>query len=231
MSSDLYDSGVILHEISNIAMVIQSGARLMEKAKPNTSDALLASRTVTQGTQRLGEALVALKSLLGGQAGASVEVEQSVLTFVRDFAGDGVMWQGKQKLIRVTGDSENPERFNPDMLRMALRNFVANALNHSLAGSLIDIRVKHTVRETRISVRNYGNPIPDDIRACLFQPGCTGHGPGSGVGLGLHIAQRCAHALAGTIRYRSLRSQTVFSLILPTRWALTASRVPSAASA
>lgn len=223
MSSELNGSGIILHELSNIAAIIRAGAQLMESAHPNLTQASLGTRAVVHGSQRLNETLLGLNSLLGGHPDPRLEIDQSLRSFVKAFAADSFVWQGKQEFLRVTCDSDEPETFNQEMLRMALRNFVANALKHTFPGALIDIRIRHSARETRILVRNFGPPIPGEIKTCLFQPGCKG--PGSGAGLGLHIAQRCARSLSGTIRYRSTSTQTVFCLVWPTRRPGATSRV------
>jgi signal transduction histidine kinase len=214
-SRELNGSGIILHELSNIAAIIRAGAQLMESAHPNFTQASLATRAVVHGSQRLNETLLGLHSLLGGPRDPGQEIDRSLRSFVHEFANDSFLWPQKQELLRVTGDNDEKETFNPEMLRMALRNLVANALRHNFPGAQIDIRIRHSPRESRILVRNFGSPIPDAVKACLFQPGCKG--PGSGAGLGLHIAQRCARSLAGSIRYRSTPTQTVFCLVWPTR--------------
>lgn len=227
MNSELYGGGIILHELSNIAAIIRSGVQLMERANPNLTQASLATRAVVHGSQRLNEALMGLNSLLGGHTDPRLEIDQSLRSFVQEFASDSFAWQGQQELLQVTCDSNGLEIFNPELLRLALRNLVANALKHTFPGALVDIRVRHTARETRIIIRNFGQPIPAAVKACLFQPGCKG--PGSGAGLGLHIALRCAQMLSGSIHYRSTARQTVFCLVWPTKRSLVKGASPETA--
>ena len=103
----------------------------------------------------------------------------------------------------------------PGLFRLVMRNFMANALKYSPKGSVIDIRIRHSAKETRVLVRNRGNKIPDAVRACLFEPGRKT--PSGGSGHGVHIAQLAAKAMRGRINFVSQTKYTAFCLVIPTR--------------
>ena len=51
----------------------------------------------------------------------------------------------------------------------------------------------------RISVRDTGCGIPDDVRAHLFEPFVTGHAASGGHGLGMYVVRKVVEHYDGTI--------------------------------
>ncbi len=218
MHTDNLDCGIILHELSNIGMVIHSGASVLTVAAPGSREAVVGQATLLNGARRLNETLVGLRALLGRADEMPEPGAHSVLQLALNYAGEVVAWQGRDRPINVTADHEHPEFIVPELLRLVLRNFLANSLRYSPEGVPIDVRIRHSATETRVLVRNHGPQIPDDVRAHLFSPG--GKGPDGGSGLGLHIALRAAQAMHGRVACVSHRRQTAFSVVFPTRRAV-----------
>lgn len=64
-----------------------------------------------------------------------------------------------------------------------------------------------------VAVEDNGPGVPDMLRDKIFHPLVTGRA--SGTGLGLNLAQECAHAHGGVLDYDSEAGHTVFRLLLP----------------
>lgn len=215
MNPETLDSGIILHELANISTMIQSGTHVLDGATPGSREAHIGKATLMHATRRLNDTLSSLRVLLGRSHELPVESRLCLRQMIMDYVGETLAWQGISRSVRVTADSDEAEVVIPDLLRLILRNFLANALKYSPANSPIDIRVRHSGADTRILFRNRGPKIADEIRAGLFEPGCKG--PQGGAGIGLYIAQRAAQGMNGRIRFLSHRTQTAFSVIFPTR--------------
>ncbi|MEO8071105.1 MAG: ATP-binding protein [Acidobacteriota bacterium] len=104
-----------------------------------------------------------------------------------------------------------------DLLALALRQLLDNALKYAAPGTPIDIDASGTTT-VAISVRNVGPVIPAREQARLFERfyrGTLGRRI-AGTGMGLAIVQQVAHAHGGTLTVASAPvSGTVFTLSLP----------------
>jgi hypothetical protein len=101
----------------------------------------------------------------------------------------------------------------PERLRRALRNLVANGVR--AAGADGDVRVRWTAADgaVRLEVEDDGPGLPAAVREALFEPFRTG--PGGGAGLGLAIARQTVEAHGGDIEVASRPGRTVFAVVLP----------------
>ena len=91
---------------------------------------------------------------------------------------------------------------DPERIRQALDNLVANAVRHSPDQDVALIRVaRDDPSETaciKLTVEDQGPGIPIEVLPSLFAPFITG--PGSqGLGLGLYLARQCAIAHGGSL--------------------------------
>lgn len=64
-----------------------------------------------------------------------------------------------------------------------------------------------------VGVRNNGEPIPEDLRGCLFDPFVTTKA--GGTGLGLALVAKIVHDHGGIVEFDSAPGRTVFRLRLP----------------
>jgi len=103
-------------------------------------------------------------------------------------------------------------------LYRALWNLGTNAVKYGVSDRPITTRVERTPDGVRASVHNFGNPIPPEKRARLFDLySRLREGSGSGWGLGLALVRACAEAHGGeaAIGESSEEAGTTFTIDLP----------------
>jgi len=92
---------------------------------------------------------------------------------------------------------------NPELLRRAVENIIRNAIRYSPEGTQVDVTLSRAPGGFRVSVRDYGEGVPEESLASIFDPfyrvekdrGRTS----GGVGLGLAIAKRAVELHRGTM--------------------------------
>lgn len=106
------------------------------------------------------------------------------------------------------------------LLRVALRNLLANADRHAPAGDVIHIQAEGLADgRLQLTVCNGGEPIPAEETGALFQKYFRGRQArrAPGAGLGLYLVQRIAAMHGGEVALTSDGSQTpiTFRMLLP----------------
>ncbi|MET0549783.1 MAG: sensor histidine kinase [Xanthomonas sp.] len=123
------------------------------------------------------------------------------------------------------------------LLRVAVRNLLANADRHCPADMSIRVRVRGNGEGLRLEVANPGEPIAPAEQERLFQKYYRGanaqHAPGAG--LGLYLVRRIAERLGGAVELATQApgESVRFVLLLPRRpdLPLTVPRLPPPANA
>ncbi|MBN1210742.1 MAG: PAS domain-containing sensor histidine kinase [Myxococcaceae bacterium] len=112
--------------------------------------------------------------------------------------------------------------WDEERMAQVLSNLVANALQYSPRGTPVSVRLEGVESLQRVEVHNAGPPIPDALRAHLFEPFHRTGGGGdksssrSGLGLGLYIVAQIVQAHGGRIDVSSTPEEgTRFTLLLP----------------
>jgi signal transduction histidine kinase len=127
--------------------------------------------------------------------------------------------------FELDGATEVRGVWDPDRLGQATASLLTNAAMYGLEGALIHVGVSQSDGQTTISVHNElrDEPINPRALARLFEPfhgGADQERAGTGLGLGLYVAQQIVHAHGGTIAVESSPCGTTFRIALPDRVAL-----------
>lgn len=105
-------------------------------------------------------------------------------------------------------------RFDPEQLQQVVLNLAVNARDAMTEGGLVAIAAEPSDSMVRISVRDEGTGIPDELLPHLFEPLFTTKRKGTG--LGLAVAHQLVTLSGGTISVRSTVGQgTRFDILLP----------------
>jgi sigma-B regulation protein RsbU (phosphoserine phosphatase) len=128
--------------------------------------------------------------------------------------------------IELLLDALGPGMWDRARLVQAISNIVGNALQYSPMDSSVTVRTHDayasggTPHEEGlfVEVHNWGDPIPEDLMARLFEPfhSSTQSQSSSGLGLGLFIAERIISGHRGQVRVHSSSEDGVrFTIYLP----------------
>ena len=110
--------------------------------------------------------------------------------------------------------------WDPDRVAQVVSNLVGNAVQHSPPESPVIVMLEgRDPDRVQVRVHNDGPPIPDDVRAGLFDPfKRAAKRRAQGLGLGLYISHQIARLHGGRIEVRSSeREGTDFVVELPRR--------------
>lgn len=135
---------------------------------------------------------------------------------------DDVARTHPRQCFQLDGATNVKGVWDPERLGQATASLLTNAAMYGLEGAPIQVVVTQSDGETTISVHNELRDAPIDPRALarLFEPchgGCDEEHPGTGLGLGLYVAQQIVHAHGGTIAVESSSGGTTFQIALPDR--------------
>ena len=174
---------------------VVSQVRSMVKVMDRMIDQLLSFARARTGAIELARQPVALAAL------CREVISEMTLIYPRR-----AIWFGPA-CDEVCGD------WDPDRLAQVARNLLSNALTHGDQKSPVMLGVRDVGDAAELSIENRGEPIPEELRAHLFEPFRRGRS-GSGAGLGLYIVDQIARAHGGSVELSSAAT-TVFTVTLP----------------
>ena len=105
---------------------------------------------------------------------------------------------------------------NGDLLERVLTNLVSNAIKYGDEGGEVLLTVTLDKSIIRVSIRNSGKPIPEEIQTLLFQPfQRSTNSEQKGIGLGLRFVDVTLKRHQSEIQLVSDERYTEFSFELP----------------
>jgi signal transduction histidine kinase len=111
--------------------------------------------------------------------------------------------------------------WDADRLEQVFSNLIANAVHYGAPDRPVTIDARLEDGAVRVEVHNEGEPIPEELRARLFDPFRRGtresrHAKTAGLGLGLYICREIALAHRGCLDVQSSSPEgTTFRVTLP----------------
>ena len=107
---------------------------------------------------------------------------------------------------------------DPQLIEIAMRNLIENAIKYSQPGSKIEITHRFSEKNLDIRVKSYNTAIPQDLCVDIFEKFKTkkiGNAK-TGTGIGLYNVRNIIHLHHGTIKCRSKTGRwIVFEICLP----------------
>jgi two-component system sensor histidine kinase CpxA len=110
-------------------------------------------------------------------------------------------------------------RGDRELLRRAIENVLRNAIRYAPEGTSIEVKLEPNPELAEISIRDYGDGVPEDLLTDIFKPffrvGQARDTASGGVGLGLAIAQRAVALHQGKMQARNMSPGLLVSVELP----------------
>lgn len=198
----------LAHEVrqplNNASAALQSASQALGQ---DHDDRERAAERLQRAKAVLGQVTSALDNtltdavLLGGStplALQDVDVDMLVSLAVADIDAGS-----RHRVVRERPADTRTATMNPGLMRLALRNLIANALAYGPADANVIVRVTDSDDPLAlvIDVTDQGAGIPPDLMPRLFERGARGehaHNP-RGHGLGLHIVRRVMEMHGGVV--------------------------------
>ena len=129
------------------------------------------------------------------------------------------IWSTPEHAIHLHAPDSLLVTADPSRIQQALENLVSNAATHAEGRTAIHITVIEEQHDegpwVSVTISNQGPPIPRELLATLFRPFAKGE-QSQGMGLGLYLAERIAHAHHGSLTVRTDAGPTTdFTLSWP----------------
>lgn len=164
-----------------------------------------------KNSQRLSlliDDLLDMEKLIAGKMFFDMSV-QIVVLLVQQALVENKPYADKYSVSLVLNDSSAGSAINIDAFRFQqmLNNFLSNAAKYSPKNSHVDINIDALGEWVRISVRDYGQGIPEEFKARMFQKFSQADSSDSrqksGTGLGLAISKELVERMGGRIGFES----------------------------
>ena len=105
---------------------------------------------------------------------------------------------------------------HPDELVQVWTNLISNAIQAMNNKGVLTISVKNMGENVKISLKDTGNGIPNEIRDKIFEPFFTTKKAGEGTGIGLDLVRRIIDKHGATLNLKSeIGVGTTFIITLP----------------
>ena len=199
----------VAHEIRNPLAGMQINAELLLEATQNQKELHNYSRAVTKEIENLSSIV---ENFLAYARPIDANLESQSLRTIIDETIDTLKRDFPNHQIIVNGDEQ--AFVHPNKIRHAFINLLKNACESSDDQNPINVQIARSNDDISISVQNFGEPIPPQIQAQIFEAFFSTKG--SGVGLGLSIAKSIVGQHGGKIHLtRSDSNGTEFVIELP----------------
>lgn len=225
-------AGGIAHDFNNFLAVVQGN---LELAKALDRDAPVQAVLDEMASACTRAELLSSQLLTFSKGGAPVRRLVSLSQLVKDAIP--LARAGAQTKFDVwIADNLRCAEVDPGQIGQVLHNILLNARQATPEGKTIEVRAENVDLKTvtgvdsrvRISVRDYGCGIPDDILPRIFDPYFSTKANGSGLGLATAYAIVAKHGGNLSVQSR-IREGTVFIIDLPASEESLAPQAPLAA--
>lgn len=152
--------------------------------------------------------LLDMEKLIAGKMAFDM-AEQTILPLVEHAIADNKSYADKYAVGFVLNNLAPDACIFVDAFRFQqiLNNFLSNAAKYSPSGTQVDILIEEQNDWVRVSVIDYGQGIPEDFKAHIFQKFSQADSSSTrekgGTGLGLAISKELVERMGGNIGFES----------------------------
>jgi signal transduction histidine kinase len=221
-SRDLF-LAILGHDLRAPLQAISMSTELLLRKAPLEGDALTCAINIKRGARHMAVMVSDLLELVRSRLGKSLPIEPKPMDLAdAAHAAIAEACAGNPEcdpIVRVVGDTRGV--WDAGRLDQLLQNLIGNALQHGLNKRDVTVTVTGEPDSVRLTVHNFGVPIPDDAIPTLFDPLVRSASedlgqPTTSLGLGLFIVKEVVDAHGGTIDVSSNQTDgTLFTVVLP----------------
>ncbi|MNF65299.1 Bacteriophytochrome [compost metagenome] len=219
--------GVLGHDLRTPLGAVTLGADLLRQTEELGARGQRIIAQITTSAQTANQMVNDLLDLARCNLGTGIPVrpEKTDLSSVCQSVVDEITTAHPKAQIIFTDSEMVTGQYDPSRMAQVFSNLIGNAVRHGKAQSPIKVTLSGDGTTACICVQNYGEPIPPNTLASLFNPNRRfskyskgEQGASSGLGLGLFIAAQIVEGHGGKIEVESTLEQgTIFRVNLPIR--------------
>lgn len=218
---------VVSHELRTPLTAIRGAIGLVVGGVAEKDPVLHAEllQMASENVERLGrlvDDLLDVRKLAAG--GISLELAHADLADVVRSAA--LLHAPAARLKEIVVETDVPERMpvfvDPQRIQQVILNFLSNAIKHSPAGEVVQVRARPIAEGVRVEVADRGPGVPEAFRDKIFrrfsQADASSTRSVGGTGLGLYIAKTIVVMHGGRLGYENGKAGgAVFFFELPAR--------------
>ncbi len=213
--------GIVSHDLRNPVNVIALNAELLQRS--GLPPPLARSVGRIQDACRMSLALIRdLLDFTQARLGSGIRIRPAPgdLVEIVNKAVQELAALNPARRVSVRASGGGAGLWDADRVAQVVSNLVSNALVHGRPDSEVTVDLAVDAERAVLSVHNFGEPIPPELHASIFEPlRQGGREPGGGarnIGLGLYIVSKIAQAHGGRVDVvSSAAAGTTFRVELP----------------
>jgi signal transduction histidine kinase len=214
--------GILGHDLRNPLAAIEMGADLLQRSAVEEKHLKVLGR-IHDSTHRMSRMIEQILDLTRSRLAGGLEVRRAPIDLCAPLTRivDELRAAFPGRMLTLRCASPLPGSWDRDRLEQVFSNLVGNAIQHGRVGTPVTVEARDDGSAVVVSVHNEGSPIPEELRAKLFDPFRRGERDSrttrtSGLGLGLYITHEIVSAHGGSVEVRSTPDDgTTFVVKLP----------------
>lgn len=215
--------GILGHDLRNPIAAASMAAQWMERSRPTDPQHAKMVSELVRTTERANRIVDDLFDLTRSSFGTDIPIKKSqtdLAALCQSIADELRRIHERQPLI-VTHDGDPTGHFDAARMGQVISNLMGNAIQYSDGSRPVTVTISGNALHTlRITIHNFGPPIPAESQKTIFQSWMRGQvqdtGEHSHLGLGLYIAKLIVEAHGGEIAVASEEETgTSFTIQLP----------------
>jgi sigma-B regulation protein RsbU (phosphoserine phosphatase) len=209
---------ILGHDLRNPLASIGGGINLLAKEQLSAKGRRVLG-LMSSSTERMSALIRDMLDFarLKGGAGIGVEPEPANIHATLDQVVEELRTAHPARSIESSISLPQMVYCDKDRIAQVASNLLANALSHGASDKPVRLEATATETEVTVVVANKGEPIPQEIRAHLFEPFFRAQTGSQGLGLGLYIASEIIRGHGGVLEVASDEAETRFIFRFPLR--------------
>lgn len=211
---------ILGHDLRNPLDAISMSSQLLAKAPLSAELTQKMASRITAASQRMTHMLDDIQDYARSRLGADLILRRTPqrLGALASAAIDEARGANPGLVVELVQESPDDGWWDGERLSRVIANLLRNAVEHGAVGRPIVVRTSGRADLRVLSVRNEGQPIPEDVRERLFEPmvhRATDAPAASNMGLGLFVCRTIVEAHGGRIGVQTGDAGTEFRIELP----------------